>query len=304
MGAGHTRCLERDVDTEHASRGVGDLAQRDRAVGAARRVAVLRDTEQRPVGLQREEDRGAALVAGHSEGEQAVAGDLVAAAGHRRRVGQVHVREPADDRRCVAGEFDADGFADHAAAAVGADEPARVDRVRARRQRDAVGPSLESRQAVAPAHVDAEVAGALLQQADQPRLREDHRVHRVVLEAKKTQRHAGEHPAVRRLRRTVLATEGVVEAAHVELPDDLSDKPVGLRLVAGAGQRIEDDSPHPGEGQLACQHQPVRSGSGDDDVGVLGHGRPFRVGSGRPAATWANPARMSSVMGTGGSATT
>ena len=87
--------------------------------------------------------------------------------------------------------------------------------------------------------------------------------------------------------RPVGTAERLVETAHVEQPDDLSDKAVGLRLLARARQFVEDDGAHSGQRELAGEHQSVRTGSGDDDVR---HGRlPSCRGSGRPAATAAMP---------------
>ena len=68
-------------------------------------------------------------------------------------------------------------------------------------------PACSAGQLMAPPDVDAEIAGPLLQQADQPWLRHQQRVHRVVLDVEEAQRHPGEHPAVGGPRRSVVAAE-------------------------------------------------------------------------------------------------
>ena len=106
---------------------------------------------------------------------------------------------------------------------------------------------------------------------------------------------------------TLVAAEDVIEAPHVELPDDLSDKAVGLGFVARPRQLVQHHRPDAGKRQLARQQQAVGSGAGDDDVGGFnGHRLPLSAlaGSGIPAATSAKPARISVVIATGGSALT
>ena len=219
--------------------------------------------------------------------------------------------EPAHDRRRVTGKADVRVLAHGAAAAVGAYQVAGVQTVHPvsgrHGQRDVLNARPQRGQLVTPPDVDTEIACPLLQQAHHPRLLDQQGVHRVVVDPEEVQSDAREHPAVCRPRRTLVAAEDVIEATHVELPDDLSDKAVSLGFVARPRQPVQHHRPDAGKRELARQQQPVGSGAGDDDVGGFdGHRLPLLAlaGSGMPAATSAKPARTSVVIATGGSALT
>jgi len=123
-----------------------------------------------------------------------------------------------------------------------------------------------------PADVHAEPARPFVQQSHQARLLDHQCVHRVVRHVGEGHLHAGEDPASHPLRRAGRTAEFVVQTAHIEGPNHLPDKAIGLWLGTGLGQALEHDRSDTGESELACHHKAVRPGAGNDDVdSICGH---------------------------------
>jgi hypothetical protein len=65
-------------------------------------------------------------------------------------------------------------------------------------------------------------------------------------------------------------------ATHVEHPNHLAYQAVRLRLGAGRGQQVKHNRTETGECELDRHHEPVRSGTGDDDIDrAFAHRRPL-----------------------------
>ena len=265
------RFLEGDVDAEHPACAGAQFVQAHRCV--LDRGGEFEGAEQRPAGFELGEDDAAAVEPVVAERDPAESGDVEAAVGAAESVGDVHVCEPAHQVGGGAGEVDAHGLAHQAAAAVGAHQIPGGDAVLAlrRRYRQLNGFRLPAQagEFVSPAQVHPEVARPLLQQPHHSRLLDGQRVHRVVGHVREVQRHGGEDPPVDGSWRVGVSGEHLIQAAHVEHPNHLPDKAVGLGLGAGSGQCVQHDGPDAGQRQLAGEHQPVGPGAGDDDAGVF-----------------------------------
>ncbi len=125
---------------------------------------------------------------------------------------------------------------------------------------------VESDQSVSPAQIGAVVADPLGQKVHQPGLLDGEHEVLWIRHRREIQCHGREHRPRGRLRGIGSSGQDAVEAAMVEQPNRLTGNPIRAPLRVGSGQRLQHDGPHTGQSEFTRQHQPIRAGTGDDDV--------------------------------------
>jgi hypothetical protein len=118
---------------------------------------------------------------------------------------------------------------------------------------------------MAAADFHSQLGGTLFQDLLNARLRQRQKIEGVV-ECGHVQGQSAEEERRGRLRNLGIPGQPLIKASPVEHRDHLTDQPVRTDLVGWLREPFQHNGTHPGQAQLAGQHQPARPTSDDHDI--------------------------------------
>ncbi len=272
------RFSQGQIHAEHAADAVPELGQGHRLVVVVVGGLVLAGEEPQERRVGRPEGELTALGSCETEADPAHPGDVeVAVLEHGHRLGHGDRGEPLDLWVGDAGERDAGQVAHPAAGPVAADEvpgghpvgPVRAAHVRGHRGVVLAQPD----HLLAAADLGAELAGELVEDALESRLRERQHLHRGICESGEIHMHPAPRESGSRPGAGAGCFESLELASVAQQLQDLPAETAGLRDVSDLRLPLQHQRSHSGQAQLTGQHQAGRAGAHDDHVGV--HHRPL-----------------------------
>ena len=261
------------IHAEHAADAVPELRHGHRLVVVVVGGLLLAREEPHELGVGRPESELTVLGACEAEADPAYPGDVdVSVLEHGHALGHGDTGEPLDLRIGGAGKRDVGQVTDAAAGPVAADQVSSghpVGPVRAAHLgRHRVVVLTQPDDLVCAADVGAQLAGVVVQDAFEQRLRERQHLHRGIRERGEVHMHPAPRQPRGRPGSGASGFESLELAPVTQHFQDLPAETACLRDVSDLRLPLRYQRSHAGPAQLTGEHQTGRAGAHDDHIGV------------------------------------